>query len=134
MSTLKRFWKSLVWAIIILLLSTMSVKSIDSDSIFRHIPHFDKLVHFGLYFIWTSLILAEWHRHQNPIHLKHIILIWIIVSTYGVLMEWLQSIGTANRQADVLDALCNSLGAIISILIYQNTRWFPKFLSFILRD
>lgn len=81
-----------------------------------NIPYIDKIGHFGMYFIMMSVIILE---HRNKLHnTRQIILIALIPLFFGILMEFLQMTLTANRKAEILDAVANSAGITISLLFW----------------
>ncbi len=130
MIKIKTFLYSFLWAIVILLLSTLSIDTPQAD-VFK-IPHLDKLVHFSLYFIWTSILMHELSQSSYKQTKTIVIGVIIGVSLYGVFMELLQWIANPNRTADVWDALFNALGSLVSVLIYSKVKFFRQILSFLL--
>lgn len=74
------------------------------------IPFKDKIAHFLFYFIMYYLWKKALKLNSNKSQLK---LIFIIV-LYGIIIEVFQMIFTSDRQADVLDALANTLGALVA--------------------
>ena len=83
------------------------------------ILEFDKVVHFGLYFMLSILMYYGW-KNQNSIlllHNKTITKILILTSTYGFAVEVMQELFTADRHFDLFDALANSAGAIAGSLM-----------------
>ncbi len=126
----KSFLYSFLWAIVILLLSTLSISTPQTDML--KIPHLDKLVHFSLYFIWTSILMCELSRTSFKQTKANIAWVIVGVSLYGVLMEFLQLTTNPNRTADVWDALFNALGSIMSVIAYLNIKSFRQLLNFLL--
>lgn len=79
---------------------------------------FDKLVHFGVYYLFGSLIcrwlIAERNRFAN----RHSIALTILLGTlYGLSDEWHQSF-VPGRHASLWDALCDALGVFSAALTY----------------
>jgi VanZ family protein len=81
-----------------------------------NIPHLDKIIHFGMYFTWMTLIAYE--NRKNIKSSFHLILIATIPFCYGILMEFLQFYFIASRSGSFYDMLSNSVGIIISILLW----------------
>ena len=102
--------------VLVTLLSLFSFQGVGMRII--NIPHLDKIVHFGFYFIAAILgcmALCEINSQKN---LKHKQFIWILVFTvmFGIIIEILQAVATTYRSGDVLDFIANSLGAICGLL------------------
>jgi VanZ family protein len=100
-----------VWSVVILFL-TLSPKAPNSVP-FINIPHFDKLGHFGLFFILAIFV----HLALRP---KTGSLRWIILIGYcaflGVMTEYLQT-KIEGRSGDVLDFLADIAGSLSGALI-----------------
>ena len=106
---------SILVALIIMYLSLANAHTFDKVPLYN-IQNFDKFVHFGMYFGFMSVIILE-----NKKSLKHNGLLFIaglIPFFYGVLMEILQSTLTVNRTGSAYDALADSAGILVSILLW----------------
>ncbi len=83
----------------------------------------DKLIHVLLYivlsFIW---LLYYFIYNRNHISLKNLFGILIACLIYGIIIEIIQQLLTAFRQADILDILANTLGAFIGALVFWNVK------------
>ena len=55
---IKTHWKSIIWAIVILILCGIPGDDIDKVR-FIDIPHLDKFVHGVLYFVFTLLLINK---------------------------------------------------------------------------
>jgi VanZ family protein len=111
---LKKNIFSIVVALIIMYLSLISSNTFDKVS-FSRIAHFDKFVHFLMYFCLTSVILFD--NRRNIKSTKHLFLISLIPFMYGILIEILQSTLTITRTGSYFDAIFNTIGIIASLLI-----------------
>jgi VanZ family protein len=106
---------SILSAVIIMYLSLASSHTFDKVPLIN-IPNFDKIVHFGLYFGFMSVIILE-----NRTKLKNnrqLFLAGLIPFLYGILMEILQATITVTRTGSFYDALANSSGILVSILLW----------------
>ena len=108
---------SIIWAIIILVLSGMHGNTVDKIS-FIKIPHFDKIVHFGMYFLLCSIIIYETGFLKIKYTFTALFTILIISVTYGVLMELMQEYVFIKRSNDIFDVIANSTGAVFSIFAF----------------
>jgi VanZ family protein len=106
---------SIIVASFILFLSLSESKELENVP-FLNIPHVDKIAHFGMYFVFMSVIAFE--NRKAIKNIKQLILLSLIPFVYGVLMELLQIFFTESRNGDFFDALFNGVGIMLSILIY----------------
>jgi VanZ family protein len=120
MNFIKSFWKTITWAIIVLILSAITGETVKELGEV-HIPHFDKFVHFGMYFTFTFLMINDVIRSYGSKYsiLQIIIFCASIAIIYGGSMEFLQSIPELHRTKDFHDFLANSFGALTAGIFYK---------------
>jgi VanZ family protein len=106
---------SILVAMTIMYLSLASSDTFDKVT-FITIPHFDKIVHFGMYFGLMSVIILE--NHKTIYKTSHLFLIGLIPLFYSILLEILQSTLTLTRTGSFYDALFNFGGIMVSILLW----------------
>jgi VanZ family protein len=110
------------WIVLILFLCTMPGSSIPRISILDKL-HIDKVVHFVL-FGGTVILLAYGYYKQNKglsnMGLSGIV---IVVTLYGLAIEYIQKYLVANRSFDMMDVLADGTGAAMGALIF---RWVGK--------
>ena len=85
------------------------------------IPNLDKLVHFGIYFIFTIIWFAYFKgiKFVTPI-LKGVIKASLLAFLVGVSIELLQMGVTKARSGDLEDVFANCLGILLAIVfLYQ---------------
>ncbi len=82
------------------------------------IPHLDKIVHFGFYFVAAVLGFFSFRsRLKSGTSISKMItglLLFLIV--FGIIIEGIQHRYTTTRAGDVFDALANTIGAFIGVL------------------
>lgn len=99
--------KRLLFIVYMLLVSIVSLlPSYDVPEV-SSIPHFDKLVHFGMYALFSFLILWAWPEQFKG---KKQILPFLIVVAYGFFMELMQRYTNLGRTYDLRDELADCLG------------------------
>ena len=108
----RAFWLAVVWTCLILFLS---LKTPSGESKFSF-PYADKIVHVTFYFVFVVL----WFRYlvlikKNQIKDKAVLV--LIAISFGILIEILQHFFTTTRQADIWDALANTIGSLIGIAV-----------------
>ena len=121
---------SILWAILILILSSIPGNSLPKAPT---IPHFDKLVHAGLYFILSLFIIPVFDLTNNKIiRISAPVLIILIVILYGGFIEIAQENWFVNRKGDFKDFYSDIAGGILAIILYYTllkkpiVRWSGK--------
>jgi VanZ family protein len=117
---------SILVALIIMYLSLANSHTFDKVPLIN-IPNIDKVVHFGMYFSLMSVIIFENRKTIKSISL--LFLTGLIPLFYGILMEILQATLTVTRTGSFYDALANSAGILVSILLWLWIKPFKKELS-----
>jgi len=83
----------------------------------------DKLVHAGLHGVLATLLW--WTGALRALSLGRVwsvvqaLLVVLLCAAYGGLIEMLQAMFTTTRGAEWLDALANTLGAALAVLLWQ---------------
>ncbi len=78
---------------------------ITSEGLF---PHADKVVHFGMYAVFTFLLFYTWPIKFSGRARQFLPLLYVII--WGTMMEILQGVGGYGRNFSHLDILANILG------------------------
>lgn len=114
----KLFFISLIWAILIFILSAIPGGALPKNPIF-FIPNLDKIVHAALYFPLAFFLGAEFDlSKKNMIRLAGPLLTMLIVALYGWLIEFLQESIFINRSSDIIDLLADMIGGLAGLTIY----------------
>lgn len=114
---------SILIALLIMYLSLTGSDTFDKVPLFK-IRFFDKIVHFGMYFVFMSVIIFE--NRKTFKNTSHLFLTGLIPLFFGILMEILQSTITVNRSGSFYDVLFNSAGILVSLLIWKRVEPFIK--------
>ena len=118
----KLFWRNIVWALIVFILCSIPGDDLPKTSAI-HIPHFDKIVHFGMFFIMGIFLMAEL-SFQTKLKQAYIILITVLlIAAYGGAIEYLQQHYFTNRSGDYIDLAADILGGIVAVILYP---WLKK--------
>ena len=116
------FWPSFVWASIILVLSLFSGEKVNQLSIFK-IQYADKIAHFGMYFIFSYLIMYGFKNFYLNDIVKHRIQAYIfalfISILFGGLMEILQMYLNLARSPEFNDFVADSVGTLLALLLFE---------------
>lgn len=100
-----KVWFSLfqAWLILCTAAFLMPTNQLKSGPDWFGIPHFDKLVHTGIFFVYSFLIFM-----YNGNFLRSAIITVIFTAFYGILIETLQR--TVGRGFDIKDYLFDFIG------------------------
>ena len=126
MNKFRYFTPAILWALLILGLSTMPGNSLP-DFDWGHLLQADKLGHLVVYGIFTSTLLWGSRQWFYPDRIPQYMIITAVLMAilYGILMEWLQWQFFPGRNFDVLDIIANIIGSFIGLIILK-TRFFSK--------
>ena len=107
------FWKPILWLAIIcyglfIPASELPIKP------FLNIPHFDKMVHFSLFFGLNILLFNP----LKKLNLKYYLIAPIISISLGLILEYSQHFISISRSSDVCDFLANVTGIAVATLFY----------------
>lgn len=113
-----KYWKPILVSLFILYGSVTSSNNLNTIS-FLNFPYSDKLLHFSLYLVLSIFLYASLLKNTNYTKKINIIISFIMVVSYGILMEVFQLSFTSTRSAEILDVIANSFGCFVGILIYK---------------
>jgi len=83
----------------------------------------DKIIHIVLYIVLSFIWLLFYFVFQkNQINLKNIVIVLVVCLIYGIIIELIQQLLIASRQADIVDVFANTLGALIGTLVFWNVK------------
>lgn len=125
---LKFHMLTLSTALLILFLSLTPIQNHPEIPLFN-IPYFDKIVHFGFYFVLSYLFFFENTRYNSGIK-PHFILPVLLIILFGGIIELLQ-IPIRTRSFEALDLLVNTLGSLFSAVVFYSMKKSP--LSYIFK-
>lgn len=112
---------AVLWALVIFILCALPGEDIPDPGL--DIPHLDKVVHFGMFFIMSLLIVLLLELHTSLLRRKIYFIAIFVALGYGGLIEILQHY-FFNRGGDVWDLLADVLGGIAGCFCYP---WIKRF-------
>ena len=110
---IRYFWKPLLWLAIICYALFIPAKDLPIKPFFN-IPHFDKMVHFTLFFVLCLFLLRPFKR----IKYEYYILAPLISIILSALLEFSQHSISKTRTSDIYDFLANTIGIVASVVFY----------------
>lgn len=108
------FWKPLLWLALIAYGLFLPANELPVKP-FLKIPHFDKFVHFCLFF-GLSLLLF---RPFKKLKMNYMLLAPAIALFFGAVLELIQNMLSPTRSSDYYDFIANAAGIIASIFFYR---------------
>ena len=114
---IKKILPSIAWAILILYLS--STTSINLPESFWDFISMDKLGHFGIYGIFTFLLLKGFQKSDLKLEQKDVYFALTISILYGIGMEVMQYTFFPGRYFENLDIIANIIGSFTGLLFYK---------------
>jgi len=107
-------WPAVLWSIIVVILLTVPTSSLHSSDMLE----WDKVVHFGLFFVMTWLwLVAAGHRGRGVS-----ILILVGAIAFAFASEWYQHL-LPIRSMDIYDALADSAGSVAAWVVWAFFLW-----------
>ena len=114
---IKRILPSIAWAMLILFLS--STTSIQLPPSWWDFISIDKLGHFGIYGIFTIILLKGFQGEHLHLEQKDIYWALAISILYGIGMEVMQYTFFPGRYFENLDIIANIIGSFTGLLFYK---------------
>lgn len=112
---------TILLALLIASLSLIPGQNMPGSFLFS-IPHYDKMIHIGMYAALGFVALME--SRKNPPRLAIHMLIVFSIFTLSALIEVLQATVVATRAAEWFDLLANFLGLLAGYVAYRLVgRW-----------
>ncbi len=113
MAFFKKYVWSILWCIVVFVLSVARFDSMDTPPKFLLFPHADKLIHFVFYLVMCILICLEMRRNAFWNYFAAV----IFAIFYGGAIELIQENFTC-RTGDWYDFLADATGAILGVWVY----------------
>jgi len=83
----------------------------------------DKLIHTILYIVLSIVWLFYYFvYYKNSFSLKTLFFVLFACFIYGIIIEIIQQLLLASRQADIVDIFANTLGTLIGALLFWNVK------------
>jgi VanZ family protein len=111
---LKLFIKPIVWMGIICYGLFLPAGNLPKKP-FILIPHFDKLVHFGLFFVLCLLLFIPFKK----LRLNHLVYAPLIAVVLSGILETMQHIVSSSRSSSFYDFLANTAGVLASVIFFH---------------
>lgn len=113
---LRNYFKTIVWAVLMLYMLFSPANALPKTGFF-YIPHFDKIVHFGMFAILVFLFRVESERNAPEKHLMRNIFI-VLGLLFAALSEVIQYNFIAGRSGNIYDFIADAAGFIVGTAFY----------------
>lgn len=117
---MKHYLWAVIWGIFVLFLIVTPV-NIDANRLSRFtFPGIDKLVHTGIFFVFTVLLLFASLKNDRSLRLISfpIVLIIIVSSTFAISTELIQEYLTTYRSFELFDIFADHIGIGMAYFSY----------------
>lgn len=111
------YWKPVLVALVILYGSLTSSANISKVN-FLHFNNADKFIHAVLYFTLALSFITALYKNTKLKKFDLYLLSFLLVKSYGILMEVFQYSFTTDRSPELLDLLANFTGIILAMAIF----------------
>jgi VanZ family protein len=118
---LKYHWRAILWLAVIMFACLMPGEKLSGVSFFFKIPHFDKIIHFTMYFIFALFLMSGFSRQYKKTSTKAYTFSFILAFLLGILIEFIQE--KIGRSYDMYDMIANTVGIIVSLLLFRPIKW-----------
>jgi len=124
----KFFWRhnisAVLWALLILALCGIPRSAVPKTNLIG----VDKVVHFGLYAVFSLILMVGFLKQQQYRWLREKALYMAIGTgiVYGIIIELLQGTVFASRSAEPMDMVANAVGAVFGIVCFYFIYGKPK--------
>ncbi|SHF79601.1 VanZ like family protein [Mariniphaga anaerophila] len=110
---LRIFIKPLIWLAIICYGLFVPANDLPKKP-FLSIPHFDKLVHFGLFFMFCLLLFVPFKKLKT----KYLFYAPAISLLFAAILEGTQHMISASRSSNLYDFIANSAGIFAAAFFF----------------
>ncbi len=111
---IKLFFKPIIWLVLICYGLFIPASNLPTKP-FLSIPHFDKMVHFGLFFVFCLLLFRPLKiLKQKPYFYAPAISVLL-----AAILEIAQQVLSTSRSSNLYDFFANTLGIVASIIIFR---------------
>ena len=110
---IRYFWKPIFWLAFICYGLFIPAGSLPTKP-FLNIPHFDKVVHFSMFFMFCLLLF----RPFKKLEFKYYFLAPLTATAFGAILEWAQRLISVSRSSDIYDFFANAIGILMATLFY----------------
>lgn len=118
---LNKFIPGIAWFFLVNLLCCLPGSELPQAGDWLSRIYFDKWVHTGLFAVLAFLLMYPVFRSDTPGkgRFYYYIRVCIAVSIWGLTIEFIQKYYIVGRSFDIVDWLCDSLGALLAFLFLR---------------
>jgi VanZ family protein len=110
-ATLKYQKLTLLWALFVLILCCAPIGNVEHTPGQFFFPGFDKLVHCGLFFVFTVALANGLLRRYHILSVTQALVVFVTGVAFGGLIELLQRYVFTYREGDWSDLFADAVGA-----------------------
>jgi len=118
MTFIKSYYKSLLWAIVIIVLLLIPGNKFPHNKLIN-IPHLDKIVHCILFMVLAYIMIFDTWFLKKKLEIRHITIIFIISIAFAGSTEIYQYYLIEFRTGSIFDFMADVLGILIASIIFR---------------
>src|SRR5690554_2983612 len=108
------FIKPIIWLALICYGLFIPASALPKKSILS-IPHFDKVVHFGLFFVFCLLLFVPFKK----IKMNHLFFAPMVAIILSGILEAVQQMISSSRSSNFYDFIANTTGILASFIFFR---------------
>jgi hypothetical protein len=113
------YYKSVIVFLLIFFVSIIPGEKVQEVS-WLNIPNFDKLIHLGMYFCFSFILIFDIIKTKPQLSKQKIYIFTTTIAVlYSGLLEIVQATLTNSRSGDIIDFFFNISGILISVLAWS---------------
>lgn len=127
---IKYLLPAIIWTLVTMVLISIPGSAFPSTSLFK-IPHFDKLVHLGIFAVFALLANYGLYMQRDFFFSRYHYTISLVSGViFGVITEWFQLHYVPGRSGEWPDLLADVLGSLAGmVMFYYSRKYFPSFFN-----
>ncbi len=114
------FLPSVIWGVVIFVIISIPPSAVPPTDKLR-IPHIDKIIHFGIFFVLGFLLVLGFLKSGRQ-QFKHFLISVLIGVSYGAFTEYLQYCCIAGRHGAFSDFIADGFGTVFGVLLMSITK------------
>jgi len=106
---------AILWFVFITILFFLPGSSLPKETWFTKVQ-IDKWAHVGLFAVLLFLCCGAFSNGKS----RRVMLMLVVAVIYGLLVEFIQKNFIPNRDFDLLDLACDTIGAMLGITVWRS--------------
>lgn len=125
---LKNFWKTMAWAVLIVILSCLPEDNIPSPE-WDILPYQDKILHLIFYCILSLFFIRAYQiQYKKSLANPDVVLISLaFILVFGTILEIIQDKFIQSRNGEIMDLVFDMIGLVLALILLYLINYFKKY-------